>query len=226
MERTSNTLGLDFDQLKTEDDVAQAIPDDAPDAGTKERKPPVKYTNPDRHLTGGEQKPKPSDDELTARITRIREQNEKIRQRKADIKADEDAFQKVQEADRAKQARNRQVQAGVDKARQQNASRKMNKVQNREWDSGKPGATGYHPREDGVEEAGPNAVEGSIGSDRWQRGRPARGGARGGSRGRGGARQTPSSPQGEAPLSDTSSPALQESEPKKDTKEESPAPAS
>lgn len=56
MERTSNTLGLDFDQLKTEDDVAQATPDDAPDAVTKERKPPVKYTNPDRHLTGGEQK--------------------------------------------------------------------------------------------------------------------------------------------------------------------------
>lgn len=134
----------------------------------------------------------------------------------------------MEEADRAKQARNRQVQAGVDKARQQNASRKMNKVQNREWDSGKPGAAGYHPREDGVEEAGPNAADGSIGSDRWQRGRPTRGGARGGGRGRGGARQTPTSPQVEAPPSDASSPApaTQKSEPKEGPKEESPAPAS
>lgn len=55
-----------------------------------------------------------------------------------DVQADEDAFRKTQEIEREKQAHNRRVQSDVDRARDQNAKRKMDKVQSREWDSGKP----------------------------------------------------------------------------------------
>jgi hypothetical protein len=43
----------------------------------------------------------------------------------------------MQEAERIKQVENRKVQAEIDRARDQNAKRKMDKVQSREWDSGK-----------------------------------------------------------------------------------------
>lgn len=43
----------------------------------------------------------------------------------------------MQEAERVKQVENRKIQAEIDRARDQNAKRKMAKVQNREWDSGK-----------------------------------------------------------------------------------------
>ncbi|TEB04494.1 hypothetical protein FA13DRAFT_1285303 [Coprinellus micaceus] len=58
-----------------------------------------------------------------------------------DVEADKAAFQKTQEEERAKQARNRQVQADINKKRDEVARRKMEKTQNREWDSGKPAAT-------------------------------------------------------------------------------------
>ena len=45
-----------------------------------------------------------------------------------DVQADEEAFKKTQEADRVKLARNKKVQESVDKAREQNARRKMEKV--------------------------------------------------------------------------------------------------
>lgn len=92
-------------------------------------------------------------------MKRIRLQNEKIKQRRLvreqhlglwnhrdlrcdqDVEADKAAFQKTQEEERAKQARNRQVQADINKKREEVARRKMEKAQNREWDSGKPAAT-------------------------------------------------------------------------------------
>jgi hypothetical protein len=43
----------------------------------------------------------------------------------------------MQEAERVKQVENRKIQAEIDRARDQNAKRKMDKVQSREWDSGK-----------------------------------------------------------------------------------------
>ncbi|KZT20246.1 hypothetical protein NEOLEDRAFT_1165096 [Neolentinus lepideus HHB14362 ss-1] len=70
-------------------------------------------------------------------MARIREQNEKIKQRRADVKADEDAFKKTQEAERVKLAKTRKVQEQIDRTREQNAQRKMDKALSREWDSGK-----------------------------------------------------------------------------------------
>ena len=45
-----------------------------------------------------------------------------------DVQADEDEYKKKQEAERAKQAKAKKVQESVDKAREQNARRKMEKV--------------------------------------------------------------------------------------------------
>ncbi|GBE82580.1 hypothetical protein SCP_0409640 [Sparassis crispa] len=102
---------------------------------SKEKKKP--YVNPERVKTGGAQRDKLSEDELAERMARIREQNEKIKQRRMDVQADEDAFRKTQEAERIKVAKTKKVQENVDRTREQNARRKMEKMQNREWDSGK-----------------------------------------------------------------------------------------
>lgn len=95
----------------------------------------------------------------------MREQNEKIKQRRMvldylsnyfysvsnhrafqDVKADEDAFKKTQESERAKLAQIRKVQENVDRTREQNAKRKMDKIQSREWDSGKPAGDWKKPQ--------------------------------------------------------------------------------
>ncbi|KAL1745436.1 SDA1-domain-containing protein [Schizophyllum fasciatum] len=131
-------------------------------------------------------------------MARIREQNEKIKQRRADVQADEAAFRKTQEAEQQQRARIKKVQENVDRSREANAARKMAKVQNREWDAEKrgrkePSAAGEgapapaaattgedahgSPENNGGETAGADA-------DRWARGRGAPG-VRGG-RGRGG----------------------------------------
>ncbi|KAE9389738.1 hypothetical protein BT96DRAFT_781380, partial [Gymnopus androsaceus JB14] len=111
---------------------------------SRDRKKP--YVNPERVKTGGSQRDKLSEEELTERMERIRQQNEKIKQRRVDVQADEDAFRKTQEVEKAKLARNRKVQESVDTAREQNAKRKMEKVQSREWDSGKPSAADWKAR--------------------------------------------------------------------------------
>ncbi|KAF8415733.1 hypothetical protein L210DRAFT_807865, partial [Boletus edulis BED1] len=95
------------------------------------------YVNLERVKTGGPQREKPSEEELAERMQRIKEQNEKIKQRRLDVKADEEAFKEVQEADRVKQTQVRKVQEGIDRTREQNARRKMDKMGAREWDSGK-----------------------------------------------------------------------------------------
>ena len=86
-----------------------------------------------------------SEEELAARMARIREQNEKIKQRRLvcvsypqrwwvvlmniqDVEQDEAEFRKTQEAERVKLAKNRKVQEGIDRAREQAARRKMDKV--------------------------------------------------------------------------------------------------
>ncbi|KAF8921592.1 hypothetical protein CPB85DRAFT_1271514 [Mucidula mucida] len=172
MEPASNTLGLDFDQLKITESSSPPSNDvpvadkgnDSPDnehAGKQEKKKP--YINPERVKTGGAQRDKLSDEALTERMARMKEQNEKIKQRRLDVMADEDAFKKTQESERIKQAQNRKVQANVDRTREQNAKRKMDKIQSREWDSGKPGAD-------------------------WKKSEGDRGGRGGGGRGRGSGR--------------------------------------
>ncbi|KJA27328.1 hypothetical protein HYPSUDRAFT_131489, partial [Hypholoma sublateritium FD-334 SS-4] len=150
-EDTTNALGLDFSQLAVNEEQSEPQPsqntqepeapaaieqaENAPPPVRKEKEKP--YFNPERVKTGGPQRDKLSEEALEERIARIREQNEKIKQRRVDVLADEDAFRKTQEEERAKQAQHRKVQADVNRARDQNAKRKMDKIQNREWDSGK-----------------------------------------------------------------------------------------
>lgn len=93
-----------------------------------------------------------SEEELTERMTRMREQNEKIKQRRMvrfstssisitrilliglqDVIADEDAFKKTQEFERIKQEKIRKEQEHVNRTREQNARRKMDKISSREW---------------------------------------------------------------------------------------------
>ena len=54
------------------------------------------------------------------------------------MEADEEAFRKAEQEERAKVAQTRQVQERVNRAREQNARRKSDKIHGREWDSGKP----------------------------------------------------------------------------------------
>jgi len=97
------------------------------------------YVNPERVKTGGLPKDKLTDEELAERMARMREQNEKIKQRRLDVVADEDAFKQTQAAERQRQAHMRKVQETVNRTREQNAQRKMDKIQSREWDSEKKG---------------------------------------------------------------------------------------
>ncbi|KAI0713307.1 hypothetical protein C8Q76DRAFT_731026 [Earliella scabrosa] len=209
-EAASNSLGLDLDALKIKDDPApadaeppaqdaspskdgasstsegaangQPVSDDK-DATESKKEPKEKkkpYVNPDRVKTGGAQREKPSEEELAERMARIREQNEKIKQRRADVQADEDEYKKMQEAERVKQAKAKKVQENVDKAREQNARRKLDKIQNREWDSGKPTREWNKPKKEEGAEDGEKKPQQSINI----RG-AVRGGGRGGGRGRG-----------------------------------------
>ncbi|KAH0830416.1 hypothetical protein J3R83DRAFT_1811 [Lanmaoa asiatica] len=195
----SNSLGLDFEKETATEETATDQAANTPEQETKsEKKKP--YVNPERVKTGGPQrvrlvllvlahttdawtKEKPSEEELAERMQRIKEQNEKIKQRRLDVKADEDAFKKMQETERVKQAQTRKVQEGVDRTREQNARRKMEKMQSREWDSGKPAGEWKQAKEGETEQRG---------------GKPARGGALRGPRGRGRGR----SGRGAAPVSE------------------------
>ncbi|KAI0807054.1 hypothetical protein C8Q74DRAFT_1225556 [Fomes fomentarius] len=199
-----NSLGLDLEALKIKDDPDLVDPKPSADASTdqedaskspegtaednanddasgkkepKDKKKP--YVNPDRVKTGGAQREKLSEEELAERMVRIREQNEKIKQRRLDVQADEDEYKKMQEAERAKQAKAKKVQESIDKAREQNARRKMDKVQSREWDSGKP-ARDWKPKKDEAAADAEKKPQQSINI----RG-AVRGGGRGGGRGRG-----------------------------------------
>ncbi|KAJ7093088.1 hypothetical protein C8R44DRAFT_890864 [Mycena epipterygia] len=142
-ESPANSLGLDFDQLKIQDPPKPEDPPQSPSleaAEPAEKKKP--YVNPERVKTGGNQRDKLSEEALSERMARMREQNEKIKQRRLDVQADEEAFKKTQETERVKLAQIRKVQEGVDRTREQNAKRKLDKMQSREWDSGKPAGGG------------------------------------------------------------------------------------
>jgi hypothetical protein len=107
-----------------------------------------------------------------------------------DVKADEDAFRKTQESERIRLAQSRKIQEHVDRTREQNARRKMDKIQSREWDSGKPAgdwkqdAQKPQARQDVAEDKEVGVTE--SGSPPPESGSWTRGGARGSSpRGRG-----------------------------------------
>lgn len=104
-----------------------------------------------------------------------------------DVVADEDAFKKTQESERIKQEKIRKEQDHVNRTREQNARRKMDKIQSREWDSGKPAGDWKQARKQTQEESGgPPQSEGSSRGRGGGRGGPAgRGRGRGGGRGDG-----------------------------------------
>jgi len=148
------------------------------DAGNEKKKTQA-YHNPERVLTGGAQRDKLSEEQLTERMTRMREQNEKIKQRRMDIIADEDAFKKTQESERIKQEKIRKEQEHVNRTREQNARRKMDKISSREWDEGKPSGDWKQGRKDGPGTSPPS----ESGRERGGRGGTS---SRGRGRGRGG----------------------------------------
>ncbi|KIM87694.1 hypothetical protein PILCRDRAFT_815271 [Piloderma croceum F 1598] len=165
--------------------AAEAADSPPQDEMSNEKKKSQAYHNPERVLTGGSQRDKLSEEELTERMTRMREQNEKIKQRRMDVIADEDAFKKTQEFERLKQEKIRKEQEHVNRTREQNARRKMDKISSREWDEGKPSGEwkqGRKQTQDGSDNS-PSAESSSRG-----RGGGGRGGisSRGRSRGRGG----------------------------------------
>ncbi|KAK7023816.1 hypothetical protein R3P38DRAFT_3194359 [Favolaschia claudopus] len=206
-ESASNSLGLNFDQLKIQessDTESKPAPDAPKDAQpTTEKKKP--YVNPERVKTGGNQRDKLSDEALTERMARMREQNEKIKQRRLDVQADEDAFKKTQEVERVKLAQSRKVQEGVDRTREQNAKRKLDKMQNREWDSGKPVGGGDWKQRQAPKSDAPQTSTSAVDQEKTENspdptsaptspstnndsGNWTRGGPRGSPRGRGGGR--------------------------------------
>jgi len=114
--------------------AAKVDVDDATKPNVQKKTP---YVNPERVKTGGLPRGKLTDEELAERMARMRDQNEKIKQRRLDVAADEDAFKQTQAAERQRQAHMRKVQETVDRTREQNARRKLDKFQSREWDSDK-----------------------------------------------------------------------------------------
>ncbi|EPQ58527.1 hypothetical protein GLOTRDRAFT_114923 [Gloeophyllum trabeum ATCC 11539] len=193
------------EQAAGEEPAEEQAEDKAEAEGKEKKEKKTPYVNPDRVKTGGAQRDKLSEDELAQRMVRIREQNEKIKQRRADVKADEDAFKKTQEAERARLARTKKVQEHVDRAREQNAQRKMDKLQTREWDSGKKvPPSGKQASNGGAKTEGEPQSPTSPGRGRGVgRGRGRGDGGRG--RGRGSASQkeaaseSPSTPAAETP---------------------------
>jgi len=186
----ANTLGLDFEQSKEKTNE-----DKKPDS---KKKKVEQYVNPARAATGGRLPDKLTEEALSERMARIREQNEKIKQRRLDVQADEDAFKQAAAAESVKHAQLQSVQKDINLKREQNAKRKMDKIQSREWDS--PKAERRENNAAGDEE--PTAAESSpqtVDTGSW-RGRGSRGRGRG--RGRG-PRQTTSTAESKTTESQT-----------------------
>ncbi|KAJ7632315.1 hypothetical protein FB45DRAFT_912135 [Roridomyces roridus] len=214
-EPPANSLGLDFkDDAGPETKPATST---SQEPAEEKRKP---YVNPERVKTGGNQRDKLSEEALSERMARMREQNEKIKQRRLDVQADEEAFKMTQESERVKLAQSRKIQEGVDRTREQNAKRKLDKQSTREWDSMKVGQISNRPPpkadDDEKPPPGPPSSPPTAESGGWVRG----GGPRGspsprnnrGGRGRGGGRGGPDPPTSTAPVSSSPTAATSTSE--------------
>ncbi len=108
----------------------------------------------------------------------------------------------MQESERAKIALNKKVQETVNRTREQNAKRKMDKIQSREWDSGKPAADWKHAAPANKEETETEESVGGASDSRWSRGSPRGRSQRGGNRGRGRGRGGALPPSQEVPTSE------------------------
>ncbi|KAF8623971.1 hypothetical protein AX15_006125 [Amanita polypyramis BW_CC] len=194
-----NSLGLQLEQLQIADaEPAQSsplnvsasnepVPGEPPsNSHSKEKKKEKPYINPERFKTGGSQREKLSDEELAERMQRMKAQNERIKQRRLDVVADEEAFRKTEQEEHARLVRTREAQEKVNRAREQNARRKLDKIQGREWDSGKPTSSSDNAAARETNDAGvaPVSPSHSTGEGHWRRG-GSRGRPRRGLRGRG-----------------------------------------
>jgi hypothetical protein len=126
-----------------------------------------------------------------------------------DVAADEDAWKKQQAVEAAKRERARKVQDDVNRARLQNAERKMSKLDGREWDAGKrerrpPGPSAEAGVASQSAPAGPNPA---TPSGDWARG--GRGGGSGGGGGRGGRGRGRGRGASDAPSRDNTAPAAE-----------------
>jgi len=93
-------------------------------------------------------KDKMSPEDLAVVMERMKLQNDKIRQQRERVEADEDAFniqikeereqqKKAREEQRARDAAQRKLQADINQERDANAKRKLERMAQREWDSQK-----------------------------------------------------------------------------------------
>ncbi|KAH9997563.1 hypothetical protein BJV77DRAFT_1065177 [Russula vinacea] len=115
--------------------------DDATKSNTSKKVP---YINPERVRTGGLQREKLTEEELAERMARMREQNEKIKQRRLDVAADEDAFKQTQAAERQRQAHMRKTrnadggEGGMEEAAEEGEAterrRRLANVPSRKWE--------------------------------------------------------------------------------------------
>ncbi|KAG0634703.1 hypothetical protein HOY80DRAFT_985364 [Tuber brumale] len=110
----------------------------------------------DRTLSGGIKKPKLTEDELAARLERVKLNNQRLIERRRKAEEDESSFQVAEEArkqadvhkrltDRKKRAEADRNRKELDDEREKNRQRKLNAVQTREWDSTKT-EEDYNPR--------------------------------------------------------------------------------
>ncbi|CUS08360.1 unnamed protein product, partial [Tuber aestivum] len=110
----------------------------------------------DRTLSGGIKKPKLTEDELAARLERVKLNNQRLIERRRKAEEDESSFQVAEEArkqadvhkrlaDRKKRAEADRNRKELDDEREKNRQRKLKAVQTREWDSTKT-EEDYNPR--------------------------------------------------------------------------------
>ncbi|KIY48130.1 hypothetical protein FISHEDRAFT_43882 [Fistulina hepatica ATCC 64428] len=180
---SKNALGLEEQPEVPEPSQTEEPSAESP--AENKRKPKPAYLNPNRVNTVRE---KLSEAELAERMARIKEQNDKIKQRRLDVQADEAKWAESEAARAAigkklaeSRARDAKIQAAVSHNRAQNAQRKLEHIQAREWDAGK-NAEQRQRQSRGQSNSTSADVPAPSGadSDRWTRG----GGPRG-QRGRG-----------------------------------------
>ncbi|KZT54584.1 hypothetical protein CALCODRAFT_485433 [Calocera cornea HHB12733] len=177
------------------------------------------YINHDRVKTGGV-RDKPSADELTERMERIRLQNAKILAKREQADKDAQAYEDTMAKEREAQKRRREVQNQINSQRQANAERKLGNRAGREWDAGK-GSSQAAPNPTSPNSEGSNVERPNFDRPNFDRGRGFdrgfapwgrvmrggfRGAPRGGFRGRGAGPGGPTSPSAER-LSEQATPA-------------------
>ncbi|KAH8929908.1 hypothetical protein BT69DRAFT_1292260 [Atractiella rhizophila] len=133
--KATEDAGLDSGEKKDESAKSEQGKEGSGEGKKREKKPI--YNNPDRHKTGGPAREKLTEEELAAKMEKIRLQNERLKARKEEVDADESAYTAVtaEEIQAAKMRREKQLE--IDAARQENAKRKLEAFSGREWDSEK-----------------------------------------------------------------------------------------